>query len=148
MKRSTLALAFLVASCGGSAPDTDASSRDSTGSGWSIKYTGDLSGEISGTAALVLRGGGSVKRATIAADSDGGQRFDGVLTIDVEETGTATFLSFSMTLADGTTCTQAARTLLDANVTNGDPKEYAVDFEGAVDCDGDAIMIDGFLRKG
>jgi hypothetical protein len=143
MKHVVLALMFIAGTFGSDSADADAKKKG--GPAWEITYTGDLSGKISGSITAVA-GGGSSTAIRGATPVLGGETFNGSVFLAVGKTGPATIAPFSMTLANGTKCSQGAETRVRANVRNGERKTYHIEFEGALGCDGKAIKIEGFLK--
>jgi len=144
MKHVVLALMFIAVSFGSGSANADAKKKG--GPAWEITYTGDLSGKISGSIA-VAAGASSSTAIRGATHVRGGETFNGSVFLTMGKTGPATIAPFSMTLADGTKCSQGAETRLRANVRNGERKTYHIEFEGALDCNGKAIKIEGFLKR-
>ncbi len=134
---------FIAGSFGSDSANADAKKKADPA--WAITYTGDLSGKISGSITAVA-GASSSTAIRGATPVLGGETFNGSVFLALGKTGPATIAPFSMTLADGTKCSPRAETRVRANVRNGERKTYHVEFEGALDCDGKAIKIEGFLK--
>lgn len=145
MKHVVLALMFIAGSFGSSSANADAKKKGDPA--WAITYTGDLSGKISGSIAVAAGASSSTAIRGATPVRGGGETFNGSVFLAMGKTGPATIAPFSMTLANGTRCSQGAETRVRANVRNGERKTYHVEFEGALDCDGKAIKIEGFLKR-
>lgn len=117
--------------------------------GWSISYSGPLSGEISGSVTVQGSIELSDRSTSIAGDSFGSDaRMDATYSTptDGPHTGQVFLLRFTMTLDDGTFCSQtvtATEGSFYANVLNDDDELYRLEFSGEVDCDGTLLDVTG-----
>ncbi|MBT8467993.1 MAG: hypothetical protein KJN97_04510, partial [Deltaproteobacteria bacterium] len=123
MKHLVLALMFVAGSLGSDFAYADAKKKRDPS--WAITYTGDLSGKISGSITAVA-GASSSTAIRGATPVLGGPTFNGSVFLAPGKTGPATIAPFSMTLADGTKCSQGAETRVRANVRNGERKTYHI----------------------
>ena len=144
MNYLVLALMFIAGSF--VRDSANASAKKKGDPAWEITYTGALSGKISGSIAVAV-GASSSTAIRGATPARGGETFNGSVFLPMGETGPATIAPFSMTLANGTRCSQGAETRIRANVKNGERKTYHIEYEGALHCDGKAIKIEGFLKR-
>ena len=143
-------LALLLTACGGS--DDDGATDDSTGGGgegWSIAYTGDLEGEISGSSAVVLIQTLSQTSVSVAGDSLEGPSFSASYSYptDGDPLGAKSPLSFRMELADGTECGQTPPDqMATITVLDGAEDTYHAEISGTLSCDGSVVTLDGWVQ--
>lgn len=124
----------------------------SDGPDWSIGYSGDRSGEVSGTITTVVTmalSSNSVSLAGGAHDSPAGLSASYNYPLDGDPMGEKPMLTFSLTLDDETSCSQQRREgrVITVGVTHHGEDTYHADLSGSLDCDGDEITVDGYFRK-
>lgn len=124
----------------------------SDGPDWSIGYSGDRSGEVSGTMTTVVTmavTSNSVSLTGGAHDSPAGLRASYSYPLDGDPMGEKPMLIFNLTLDDETSCSQKRREgrVINAQVTDHGEDTYHVDLSGSLDCDGDQITVDGYFRE-
>jgi hypothetical protein len=103
-------IALTLAACG-AAGDSNASSASGGGDGykWRIAYSGDLDGEISGSIMSVVGIASSTTVAGGAMNEDLSGSAEHAFRARIMRYGEETSISFSLTLADGTRCSDSAR---------------------------------------
>lgn len=157
--RMMLGIVVLVAAAlGACSADTQENGGDSAravgsdGPDWSISYSGDRSGEVSGTVTTMVEMTISTNDVSLAArshDSDAGLSASYSYPSDDDPLGEKRMRSFSLTLEDGTSCSQQPREdrVVTARVTHHGEDSYHADLSGSLDCDGDQITVDGYFRE-
>lgn len=121
--------------------------------GWAFSYSGDFSGEVSGTVIAVTGMALSMQMVTVAArshDTDAGFTATWQFPQDEDPSGEKRVLSFSLTLEDGMDCSPDLRAeqRVMANVLEPDTDLLHAEFSGILTCDVDRLIeIDGFVRR-
>lgn len=150
-----LVVAATLGACSGDTQENGSDSGravDSETPDWSISYSGDRSGEVSGTVTTMVEMTISTNDVSLAArshDSDAGLSASYSYPSDDNPLGEKRMRSFSLTLEDGTSCSQDVREghVITARVTHHGEDSYDADLSGALDCDGDEISVDGYFRE-
>ncbi len=148
-------LTVLLAGCGDD--DGDSGDGGATGdgggdtSGWSVSLGGDLDTEIGGSVAAVQAQTTSMESVAWAGDDhDSDESLTATYQYPMGEpaTGQKGFLTFTVTLADGSTCSQdPPEVMVTADVSNADEGTYAATFAGALRCDGLEVDVEGWFRE-
>lgn len=146
-----LSLPLSAACSGDDDDDTGGATGDGGESGWSVSYMGDLTGEAGGSVAVVQTQTTSMESVSLAGeDHDSDESLVGTYQYARGDaaTGSKTFLTLSLTLADGTTCSQDPYddVLVVANVSSAEEDTYAATFAGELLCDTDLVEVEGWFR--
>lgn len=132
------------------AAETDDSGDPSDGGsepGWQLTYSGAHEGEIFGPQTSAVAIADTVSFGGSNLSFDAAYSIVGTLPIAEGETGMVDADNFSAQLADGTVCDVVDDNPVSVTVTNGDPDDYSMTFEGTRDCDGESITVEGYLRR-
>lgn len=152
---AALVVAATLGACGGDTRENGGEGGRALGSDgpdWSVSYSGDRSGEVSGTVTTMVEMTISTNDVSLAArshDSDAGLSASYSYPSDDDPLGEKRMRSFSLTLEDGTSCSQDVRKglVITARVTHHGEDSYDADLSGSLDCDGDEISVDGYFRE-
>lgn len=152
---AALAVAATLGACGADNQENGGDSDGAVGSDapdWSISYSGARSGEVSGTVTTMVEMTISTNEVSLAArshDSDAGLSASYSYPSDDDPLGEKRMRSFSLTLEDGTSCSQDVREgrVITARVTDHGEDAYHANLSGSLDCDGEEITVDGYFRE-
>ncbi|MEX2530937.1 MAG: hypothetical protein WD960_09195 [Gemmatimonadota bacterium] len=154
-------LALTTVACQAEAsPGADASvpgadtAEDADDREWSFRYSGDATGEVSGTVSAITTMTISMNEVSIAARAHGS---DVMFTAtygyarDADPVGEMRLRTFALELEDGSRCSPDPRAeqAVVANVIDGSKDTYRAEFSGSLTCDDDRVIdITGRLRRG
>ena len=148
--KKIIVLAIFCAACGGDDdPANNANNannqNNTSDSSWTLSYSGDLTGEITGDRVVITGTAMSTSMALTGRGIDA--LVSGTLPIAEETTGEADFNVFSVTLEDGTECSAVAETPVLGVVLSAESNNYEIEFTGDLTCStGDVISIDGTAK--
>lgn len=133
--------------------DAAATERPASESGWAIRYSGALEGEVSGGVAVVTMmttAMNSVSFAARSTSSDARLSASYQVPRDWDPVGEYRTLAFGLTLDDGTRCSIMAprEQSVTAKVIDGEKDTYHTEFEGTIGCGEDRVItIAGHFRQ-
>jgi len=146
---TALVLVTALGACDGDGGDDGGTPDDTASSEWEVTVSGAVSAVAGGSVTTVVRQtlGNTQSHSVAAGSHESDAKMSGSFGLPADgSTNSTNFLSFSLTLEDGTECpTNSAVTAVDVEVVSDTATEYRIEFSGETACPAGTVQVDGWL---